>query len=112
VPTGMQNSMAAQNPPGFVMAVARRKKLWSLANAFLQPVHPDADNDLAEKSAIALDKHWGQLARMYGDSDVVGKWCVLLNDLKLPSLTESCVPSVDELVGNLMETVMAEGGLR
>lgn len=117
VPTGKQNSMAAQNPPAFVMAVARRKKLWSLANAFLQPVHPDSEHDLAEKSVFALDKHWGQLARMYGEADVVGKWCVMLDDLKLTSLADSCVPSVEALVEGLMETVRtqaakAEGGPR
>ena len=38
IPTGKQNSMAAQNPPSFVLAVVRNSGLWSLANAFVRPV--------------------------------------------------------------------------
>jgi hypothetical protein len=54
---------------------------------------------------------------MYGEADVVGKWCVMLDDLKLTSLADSCVPSVEALVEGLMETVRtqaakAEGGPR
>jgi CRISPR system Cascade subunit CasC len=36
IPTGKQNSMAAQNPPSLVFAVVRDKGLWSLANAFVK----------------------------------------------------------------------------
>lgn len=71
VPTGKQNSMAAQNPPSFVFAVARNSGLWSLANAFVKPVRPDGKNDLVEKSITQLGDYWGQLSTMYGDGEIV-----------------------------------------
>ena len=38
IPTGKQNSFAAQNPPSFLLAVVRRDgNSWSLANAFENP---------------------------------------------------------------------------
>lgn len=108
VPTGKQHSMAAQNPPAFVLAVARRHKLWSLANAFVQPIHPDGERDLVQQSIVALDNHWGQLARMYGDSDVLGKWCAVLDGAPRTNLAESRVHGVGKLdaVGKLIEGVM------
>ena len=66
IPTGKQNSMAAQNPPFFVLAVVRRKGLWSLANAFIEPVRPSREADLATGSVNALAAYWEQLATMYG----------------------------------------------
>jgi CRISPR system Cascade subunit CasC len=57
VPSGKQTSMAAQNPPSFVMAVAHDAGLWSLANAFLDPVRPDDGGDLVRKSIDRLDWH-------------------------------------------------------
>jgi hypothetical protein len=47
--------MAAHNPPALVFAVARKQGLWSLANAFLQPVRPQRDGDLMGQSAKALN---------------------------------------------------------
>ena len=61
IPTGKQNSMAAHNPPSFVLAVVRRSSLWNLANAFLKPVAPYAGEDLALRSIKALDSYWGKL---------------------------------------------------
>lgn len=59
IPTGKQNSVAAQNPPSFVFVVARQSGLWSLANAFLKPVSPGPDGDLVQASVAALDDYWG-----------------------------------------------------
>jgi CRISPR system Cascade subunit CasC len=71
--------MAAHNPPGLVFAVARERGLWSLANAFLQPVRPRRDGDLMGQSAKALDRHWGQLSAMYGQSSIAGMWVAMLD---------------------------------
>lgn len=67
VPTGKQNSFAAQNPPSFLMAVARRDgACWSLANAFEKPVTAGDGKGLVEKSIEALDKYWGNLDGKFG----------------------------------------------
>jgi CRISPR system Cascade subunit CasC len=102
IPTGKQNSMAAQNPPSFVMAVARHSGLWSLANAFLQPVRPAADKDLVQKSVAALDGYWNKLARMYGDASVAGKWACTLEEPSLDALAKDKVDSVEQLVSKVL----------
>jgi len=79
IPTGKQNSMAAHNPPALVFAVARERGLWSLANAFLQPVRPQRDGDLVGQSAKALDRYWGQLSAMYGQGSIAGMWMAMLD---------------------------------
>ena len=66
IPTGKQNSMAAHNPPSFVAAVARPSGLWSLANAFVEPVRPDSKADLVANSITRLKEYWGKLTAVYG----------------------------------------------
>src|SRR5690606_6100338 len=66
VPSGKQTASAAQNPPALVMITVRQKGLWSLANAFVKPIRPTADDDLTLLSAQAMMKHFGQLGQMYG----------------------------------------------
>lgn len=89
IPTGKQNSFAAQTPPSLFMAVVRENGAmpWSLANAFVRPVRGprrDGEPSLVEASVRALDEHWASLADMYGtagthcfvkvarDADVLG----------------------------------------
>ncbi|MBK5290351.1 MAG: type I-E CRISPR-associated protein Cas7/Cse4/CasC [Acidobacteriia bacterium] len=72
VPSGKQNSMAAQNPPSLVLVVLRKSGLWSLANAFLKPVRAAVGGDLMTASMAALGDYWGKLTAMYGAPD--GAW--------------------------------------
>lgn len=66
VPTGKQNSHAAQNPPSFYMTVVRQDgSAWSLANAFERPVRPGEDG-LVFASVKALDGYWGKLSGFFG----------------------------------------------
>lgn len=66
VPTGKQNSHAAQNPPSFYMTVVRDDgSAWSLANAFEKPVVA-GQNGLVFSSIQALDRYWGRLIGFYG----------------------------------------------
>ena len=102
VPTGKQNSMAAHNPPSFVLAVVRRSSLWNLANAFLKPVAPYGGEDLALRSIRALDSYWGKLVKMYGDGAITGQWAVSLEDDGVDNLKASTVPSIDALVENVL----------
>lgn len=112
VPTGKQNSMAAQNPPSFVLAVARRTGLWSLANAFVRPVQPDQRGDLVQNSVAALDSYWGQLTGMYGDETVVGKWYATLDGGALKCLGDkpARVANFEALVQDVAGAVTFGGG--
>jgi CRISPR system Cascade subunit CasC len=74
VPTGKQNSMAAQNPPSYVRVFLRSSGApWSLANAFVQPVRPHRgdDGDLVARSVRAAEEYVDGLKAMYGGDGFV-----------------------------------------
>ena len=108
VPSGKQNSMAAQNPPSFVMAVVRRAGLWSLANAFLTPVSPHEKEDLVRQSIGRIDHEWGALTRMYGARPIVGVQFAATDPPETPNLGVP-LASVDEVVGRVMGAVEFSG---
>ena len=68
IPTGKQNSFAAQNLPSFGLFVRRRGGVpVSLANAFATPVRPTKQkDDLVGLSVAALTNHWDELKEVYG----------------------------------------------
>jgi len=105
IPTGKQNSMAAQNPPSFLLAVVREHGCWSLANAFLQPIRPDGGGDLVQHSVNALDRYWGQLSRMYGTAGILATAAVsLADDAPLDALAGARVPDFTTLVDRVLAT--------
>lgn len=112
VPTGKQNSMAAQNPPSFVFAVARRAGLWSLANAFVKPVEPTREKDLVEHSVERLGAYWAGLAAMYGEDEIVDQCFVSLDGVNgkevngLPAKARAA--NISELV-NRMRAAVSQG---
>jgi len=69
IPTGKQNSFAAQNLPSFGLFVKRKGGVpLSLANAFAKPVRPTKeDDDLIGLSVASLTKHWGALKAVFGE---------------------------------------------
>lgn len=106
IPTGKQNSMAAQSFPSLVFAVARESGLWSLANAFVQPVKPDGRGDLMENSVSNLDAYWGRLTKMYGSKSIVGGWVATMHEDRLDHLTKEPdmrVNNIDALVEGVMK---------
>jgi CRISPR system Cascade subunit CasC len=69
IPTGKQNSFAAQNPTSLAVAIAREDgKSWNLANAFEKPVRPGRETGLIEPSIQALDAFWSNLTRARDDA--------------------------------------------
>lgn len=69
IPTGKQNSFAAQNPTSLAVAVVREDgKSWNLANAFENPVRSKRETGLIEPSIYALDTFWGNLTRARDDA--------------------------------------------
>ncbi|KGO33329.1 hypothetical protein JT06_14825 [Desulfobulbus sp. Tol-SR] len=72
VPTGKQNSMAAQNPPGYVRVMIRKDGFpWSLANAFQKPVFPNKSNSLEEESISKLEGYLDSLKKVYGEDSII-----------------------------------------
>jgi CRISPR system Cascade subunit CasC len=106
IPTGKQNSFAAQNPPSFVFAVARKSGAWSLANAFVEPVWVGENGDLIEESTVRLVDYWGKLAKAYGDKDIQAKPAYTLDTADLKGL--DTVDSLEHLIAKVNQAVAAE----
>ncbi len=65
IPTGKQNSHAAQNPPSFYMTVVQENGIpCSLANAFEKPINARQKGYISA-SIAALDRYWGKLKEFY-----------------------------------------------
>lgn len=110
IPTGKQNSFAAQNPPSCVLAVVRDGGMpWSLANAFVRPVtvpsRPTEQAGLVGASIERLDDQWGRLASAYGATGIVTKLLLVTEDAELTSLADGKVQSLEELVQEVMEAL-------
>lgn len=71
VPTGKQNSFAANNPPSLTLAVVREDGMgWNLVNAFEKPVRADGQGGYVATSVAALDGYWGALCAVYGTANL------------------------------------------
>lgn len=106
VPTGKQNTFAAQNPPGFLLAVVRKDGAsWSLANAFEKPVQPGRDTGLVAPSVKALDRYWGRLEAVYGTESIAAIVALSLDDTELDALKKAQVPNLTAWIGGVMTTL-------
>lgn len=109
IPTGKQNSMAAQNLPSFVMVVARDKGLWSLANAFAKPVRASEQEDLITGSIRRLDEQWGKMTRMYGVEGIRGVRVAQEDGVSLSHVSAAPLgqqlPSINELVRSVKQLI-------
>ena len=68
VPSGMQNSMAAHNPPSYMRVILRSNgSPWNLANAFVQPVRPrkEEGKDLINLSVKKLETYYNNLKNAF-----------------------------------------------
>lgn len=100
IPTGKQNSMAAQNPPSFIFAVVRDSGLWSLANAFVDPVRPSKNGNLVQNSITRIEEYWQKLVKVYGENSIETTSAVTLDNADLKSLPDG------KTFENLVKTVM------
>jgi CRISPR system Cascade subunit CasC len=105
IPTGKQNSFAAQNPPAFMLAVVKPSGMaWSLANAFERPVR--AHDGLTGPSVAALDRYWERLVAVYGlEPGTQVAVLALEDDLPLKALQDSRVPTMQAWVETVLEAV-------
>lgn len=107
VPTGKQNSFAAQNPPSFMLAVTRRDGMcWSLANAFEKPASASQGRSLVEDSILKADAYWGKLKAFYG-GDAKPCTALLQDEMTLPNLQESIVHNAEAWVGAVLAELKA-----
>ena len=111
IPSGKQNSMAAHNPPSYVLAVVReRGPTWSLANAFTRPVRATPEQDVISRSIAALETYFEGVHSMLGSDGI--RLAVTLADRRLsedrtPGLNVKRVSSFDELSERVVENSAA-----
>lgn len=111
IPTGKQNSFAAQNLPSFGLFVCRQGGVpISLANAFAKPVRPTRDDDdLVGLSVAALTKHWAALKKVYGDQGEKTIACFHLEQGdRLNGLVDSAKESVDKAIYAVLEAAKGQ----
>ncbi len=106
IPAGKQNSMAAQNPPSFVFAVARDAGNWSLANAFVRPVR-ERSEDLVKESIARLGTEWQGIAKMYGTRAIRGTWWCASHEVPENLALREDVSDVDTLVARVLAAAQA-----
>ncbi len=129
IPSGHQNGFAAHTRPAAVMAVVRQGQPVSLVDAFEDPIAPkgqpvslvDAFEDpiapkggksLLENAVKALDAHWADLTKMYGEAGVKYKGIVTRTSLaeQLQTLAAVERESVDILLKEALEAALSNAG--
>lgn len=106
IPTGKQNSFAAQNLPSFGLFVRRQGGCpISLANAFAKPVRTTKDDDdLVGRSVEALTKHWDSLTKVYGEQGVKVKSLFHIDqESRLNGLMEAAKETVDDAIQGVVK---------
>ena len=105
IPTGKQNSFAAQNPPSFVCAIARSSGTWSLANAFAKPVWVGDNGDLVQKSTDALLAYWDKLVEVYSDKDIKEKAAFTLEERDMKGIDSG---NLERLINQVNKAIAAD----
>lgn len=103
IPTGKQNTFAAQNPPSFVYATVRNGAPWSLTNAFEKPIHSNEEG-YTSKSIQSLDEYWKKLSKVYTDNAKLKTWVCLDEESKPKNLGEDAC-TVDNLIKKIGEAL-------
>lgn len=108
IPTGKQNSMAAQNPPSLGLFVVREKGMpLSLANAFVAPVD-GYSGDLVASSIAKLDRYWDKLTSVYGETGVEAKALFCTEEVELQAFQSSRRETLNAAIETVMERLPHE----
>lgn len=109
IPTGKQNSTAAQNPPHYIKVILREDgQLWSLAGAFSKPVYisRNSNHSYEEQSVKRLEEYFQQLTDAYGaPKNIFDKKIELgsKDGISLEKLQDTVVQEVTERIAGWSE---------
>jgi CRISPR system Cascade subunit CasC len=107
IPAAKQNSMAAQNPPDFVMAVARSSGTpVSLANAFADPIPLSYEGGLVARSVERLQGYWLKMTQAYGTDGITAMPALWTTDGKLEAFEPQHVKSLAELFDQVSKVLV------
>lgn len=102
IPSGKQNSMAAQNKPSFLLGVIRDDgQAFSLANAFEVPVTPSREGGYISDSVKRLEQYWSYIDKAFGFKGVTPVALALDPSVELTSLKPYACDSLEDWVTSL-----------
>ena len=107
IPSGKQNSMAAQSQPSFGLFVVREEGVpCSLVNAFCDPINLRDNKAILGGSIDELCDYFGRFAKVYGQKGVTSKslFCIEKN-VDLGALAEADKGSVDDAINAAMSAL-------
>ena len=107
IPSGKQNSMAAQSQPSFGLFVVREEGVpCSLVNAFCDPINLRDNKAILGGSIDELCDYFGRFAKVYGQKGVTSKslFCIEKN-VELGALAEANKGSVDDAIDAAMSAL-------
>jgi CRISPR system Cascade subunit CasC len=104
VPSGKQNSMAARTMPDTLLAVARDRGAWNLANAFLRPV---AGQDVMSVSTTEMLRHFEKLRLFYGDRTIRSVTAASVSGSLSHMKDEEIAPTLDDFVSRALAATTA-----
>lgn len=108
LPRAKAASTAPTTRPILVLAVVRRDLALSMANAFLRPVRPTREHDVAQAGIAALARHWAHLGDSYGHDGVEASFAVHVGDpADLPQRMPGEVVSARELVSRTAKLALS-----
>ncbi|MDH4389962.1 MAG: type I-E CRISPR-associated protein Cas7/Cse4/CasC [Aquabacterium sp.] len=112
IPSGKQNTFAANNPPSFIGVVLRHASPFNLANAYEKPIWANRQQTVTAQSVQAMAAQERQLATAYGDArdrwaflDLTDAWPEDLGERQasLGALTDWVVSQVGSRLGATAE---------
>jgi len=112
IPSGKQNTFAAQNPTNLALVLVRNDgKSWNLANAFEEPVRPRRDTGYVRPSIEALDAYWSELVRRRDDAGFVAVSAftdMTRHEQALNQLAQYSKPKMSEWIATVVEALPRE----
>jgi CRISPR system Cascade subunit CasC len=109
-PTGKQNSFAAHNPPDFVMAECKARKVpLSYANAFVAPAAPRGGRDLVGESIDKLAGYVDSVGKVYA-LDAKRFWVTTREIKDDLAGVGTKVETLEALIRDVGDCCMANGG--
>jgi len=97
IPTGKQNTFAAQNDVSLVFVTVRTGGPVSLANAFVKPISPSEKTSLIENSIAAMDDFYGRSTKMPGERGLLKSFSCQKERVKLEHLKDDA-GSVEKVI--------------
>jgi CRISPR system Cascade subunit CasC len=109
IPSGKQNSSAAQNMPSFLLAVVRHNgQAFSLANAFETPITPKREGGYVLASTQKLEEYWQAIGKVFGTKGVTPVALAIDPTIDLTVLKPAASESLEDWIASITQAMEAK----